>query len=43
MVLGTAAAWVMPVTEDVRVKTGGMGIMPLPLAGGAGLAVGGVF
>jgi len=43
MVLGTAAAWVMPVAEDVRVETGGMGIMPLPLPGGTGLAVGGAF
>jgi membrane-associated phospholipid phosphatase len=43
IVVGTAAAWLMPVTEDVRVETGGMGVMPLPLPGGAGLAVGGVF
>jgi membrane-associated phospholipid phosphatase len=43
VVVGTTAAWLMPVTEDVRVRTGGVGVMPLPLSGGAGLAVGGVF
>ncbi len=43
MVVGTTAAWLMPVTEDVRVPMGGVGVMPLPLPGGAGFALGGAF